>query len=80
VLFDAEQEVALVSSHLVHDGGPQKLARLAKAPGMRGVAELVRACLRRDPAKRCTVDDLARELAKLAPEIERLPWPVELPA
>jgi len=80
VLFDAEQEVALVSSHLVHDGGPQKLTRLARAPGMRAAAELVRSCLRRDPAKRCTVEDLTRELATLAPEIEHLPWPVELPA
>lgn len=79
VLFDAEEEVALVSSHLIHDGGPQKLTRLAKAPGMRGAAELVRSCLRRDPSKRCTVKDLIRDLAKLTTELDGVSWPVELP-
>ena len=46
---------------------------------MRSAAELVRTCLRRDPAKRPTVFDLARDLAALAPDLEGFAWPVELP-
>jgi len=79
LLFDAEEEVALVSSHLVHDGGPPKLARLAKAPGMAPLADLVRQCLRRDPSKRITVPALAKALDALAPSLEARAWPVELP-
>jgi serine/threonine protein kinase len=80
VLFDADQEVALVSSHLMHDGGPKKLERLAKVPGMAALAELVRTCLRRDPAKRVTLADLRKTLEILAPDLEERPWPIALSA
>ena len=78
VLFDAEEEVALVSSHLVHDGGPQKLTRLAKAPGMLGFAGLVRSCLRRDPAKRPNIAEIIKEIEILSAEAAGQSWPVEL--
>ncbi|MBK8216442.1 MAG: serine/threonine protein kinase [Myxococcales bacterium] len=79
VLFDAEEEVALVSSHLVHDGGPQKLTRLAKAPGMLGFAGLVLSCLRRDPAKRPTIGEIVKEIETLSADAAGHSWPVELP-
>lgn len=78
LLFDAEEEVALVSSHLVHDGGPPKLSRLEKAEGMGPLVDLVRRCLRRDPAKRITVPELAAALAALAPSLDKRAWPVAL--
>ncbi len=80
LLFDAEEEVALVSSHLMHDGGPAKLGRLAKVPGFAPLAELIRQCLRRDPQKRISVPALAKALEAGSPALEGLAWPVELPA
>ncbi len=80
VLFDADQQVALVSSHLVHDGGPPKLSRLAARSGFERVAGLASHCLRRDPRNRPTVEQVRRGLAELAPALEGLPWPAIPPS
>ncbi|HQY61674.1 MAG: serine/threonine protein kinase [Myxococcales bacterium] len=75
VLFDADQQVALVSSHLVHDGGPPKLSQLAARAGFERVAGLASHCLRRDPKNRPTIEQVRRGLAELSPALEVLPWP-----
>ena len=47
---------------------------------MAALAELVRTCLRRDPAKRVTLADLRKTLETLAPDLEERPWPIALSA
>lgn len=80
VLFDADQQVALVSSHLVHDGGPARLSRLASKSGFASVAGLVSRCLRRDPKSRPTIEEVRQSLAELTPALEVLPWPALPPS
>lgn len=48
LLFDADDEAALMSQQLSHDGWPDALAQLAEIDGMRPIAAVLGACLRRD--------------------------------
>ena len=50
-LFDAPNEVALISAHLMHDGDPPPVKRLAERGSTAGVAGALRRCLRKDPTR-----------------------------
>jgi serine/threonine protein kinase len=77
-LFHSPSEMAQVSMHLAHDGFPDPLRALAgEHPAL---AELLFSTLRHDPANRPTVDRVRAELARLAPQLGRLRWPLGAPA
>jgi serine/threonine protein kinase len=78
VLFQAESEMAQIAAHIAHDGFPTALRSLVKRPGLTGFAEFCFATLRHDPRDRPTASALRRELARLAPDLARLRWPIEL--
>ncbi len=46
-LFDAPNEVALITAHLMHDGLPAPIKKLADRPVTAGVAAVLRHCLRK---------------------------------
>ena len=52
LLFDAPDEMGLMSQHVSHDGWPLKLAALAQNPALSDLSVILAACLRRDPRDR----------------------------
>ena len=75
-LFDGEDEIALVTHHVSHDGWPAKLATLVHLPPFAEVAKLLAACLRRDPRHRPSAAALRHALAGVAPSLSSEPWPI----
>ena len=75
-LFDADNEVAQVAMHVMHDGFPPLLKTLAGNPGLAPIAELLFATLRRNPADRLSASALRKELARITPTVARQPWPL----
>ena len=64
-LFDAPNEVALVTAHLTHDGVPPPVKRLAERPATAQLAAALRRCLRKAPSKRGTAAEMRAELAQV---------------
>jgi serine/threonine protein kinase len=77
VLFDANSEMALIASHVAHDGFPAPLRALSKRPDLARLVELLFSTLRREPANRPTASAVRRELSRLAPALSRMPWPLD---
>lgn len=73
MLFDADSEVAIVSKHLVHDGHPEPLERLAH---VRPLVELLQHTLRRDPRARWSVPQVRSALRAIAKVAGGFPWPL----
>lgn len=76
VLFDADNELTQVALHVSHDGFPEPLKALARDPHLTPLTELLFAMLRRNPADRITATAARKELSRLAPTLQRLPWPL----
>jgi serine/threonine protein kinase len=79
VLFDADNELHMISQHLAHDGFPPKLRALASNPKYAGLAELLFALLRRAPEDRLTIRDARPELEKKLARLKARDWPIPLP-
>ncbi|MFT3769793.1 MAG: serine/threonine-protein kinase [Minicystis sp.] len=75
-LFDAPNEVALISQHLTHDGLPAGVKKLADRGITAGLASVLRRCLRRDPRQRGTVVEIREELRAVAAALGGKSWPV----
>ncbi len=75
-LFDAPNEVALISAHLMHDGAPPPVKKLAERPATAGVAALMAKCLRKDPTARASVAEIREALGRVAQEIAGRAWPL----
>jgi hypothetical protein len=75
-LFDAPNEVALISAHLVHDGSPGPVKRLADKSPTSALAGVLRKCLRKSPEHRGTVSEIRAELRKVGASIATRSWPV----
>ncbi|HKY35456.1 MAG TPA: serine/threonine-protein kinase [Polyangiaceae bacterium] len=80
LLFDAEDETAIMSAHIGHDGWPEKLARLAHIPESAELARLLAACLRRDPKNRPTANQARRALRDLTPKLAGVSFPLGPPS
>jgi len=78
LLFEAEDETAILSLHVMHDGWPDRLARFAQIPEYRDLAMVLAACLRQDPRKRPTVRQARTALAKAGKNLHDRPWPISL--
>jgi serine/threonine protein kinase len=75
-LFDAPNEVALVTAHLMHDGLPPPVKRLADRAATAGLAGVLRMCLRKSPAARASALEVRGELKKVGAAIATRRWPV----
>jgi hypothetical protein len=78
VLFDAESEMMQIALHVGHDGFPPAVRAMSKQPELAALAELLFATLRRSPADRPTVGAVRKELARVAPALARLAWPIQV--
>ena len=76
-LFGGMTDAALISAHLTHDGVPPPIRRLAETRAHASLAAFLVCCLRQNPSQRASVTDLRRELHARAPDLARLPWPIE---
>jgi hypothetical protein len=77
VLFDSDSEMAQIGLHMAHDGLPPPLRALGKRPELRALAEVIFSTLRRSPAERPTAAVVRKELARVAPALARMPWPID---
>jgi serine/threonine protein kinase len=80
LLFDAGDEMSLMSLHVSHDGWPQKLAALAHSPALADLSVILAACLRRDPRDRPTAAATRKAFAKARAKLRSFAWPVSVPA
>jgi hypothetical protein len=77
-LFQAMNEMALISAHLAHDGLPPPLRAFASRVGFGPLGELIFWTLRRDPALRWTVGKVREAMRALAPQFTSLKWPLSI--
>jgi hypothetical protein len=75
-LFDGQSELAVINSHLTHDGYPEKLLSLRQHPGLTAVCDLIANGLRQHPGERITMHDMRAGLRELLPGLRQLPWPL----
>jgi serine/threonine protein kinase len=76
LLFSAEDEMALVSLQIIHDGMPDKLRKLGTMSAATRLASLLGHCLRRDPRNRPTAAEVRRGLVDLGAELRAQTWPL----
>lgn len=75
-LFDGDDLFGIIRQHLAHDGLPPGIAELRARPELRKLAEILTRALRPNPAQRTRIRMLRTELARLAPSIRELEWPL----
>ncbi|HKQ69442.1 MAG TPA: protein kinase, partial [Polyangiaceae bacterium] len=75
-LFDQTTEMDLIQGHMSHDGWPTPLRSWYRQKEVALLAQLVGHCLRRNPGERIDVARFRKDLAKLVPELSKLPWPL----
>ena len=79
LLFDAEDEMALMTHHVQHDGWPTKLAALATSAEYANACVILAACLRRDPTSRPTAAETRKALADTTRWLKDATWPLRAP-
>jgi hypothetical protein len=79
-LFQADDEMALLSLHVEHDGWPPKVAAMGRDPILADLGKLLARCLRRDPRQRPSATQLRKALGPLAQKYRSAAWPIPLPA
>lgn len=76
LLFDGDTAVAIVGTHLEHDGMPERLRHFMRAPHLASLMELFAQGIRPDPAARIDIEALRGGLAELAPALASMRWPL----
>jgi serine/threonine protein kinase len=82
LLFDADEETALMSQHVSHDGWPDQLQALASTRELHDLAVVIGSSIRRDPRNRPTSAELKKSFAQVALRLEaaQLGWPLPVTA
>ncbi len=73
-LFRDAHHLAVIASHVAHDGNPPGLTKLWSSPALAGLGNVLSWGLRRDPRMRCTISELRQGLARLG--LEQFGWPL----
>lgn len=76
VLFDGDDLFGVIRQHLAHDGLPAGITALRGRPELRKLASILSHALRANPAKRTRIRMFRTELARVAPQLRNLPWPL----
>ncbi len=76
MLFDSEDLFQVIRQHLAHDGIPPGIAELRARAELRKLADVLSRALRANPAQRSRIRMIRTELARLAPQLRQLAWPV----
>jgi eukaryotic-like serine/threonine-protein kinase len=77
-LFDGQDEMALVTQHVSHDGWPSRLAKLGRWTRTADLSVVLAACLRHDPRARPTATAVRTALAPIAERLAGEAWPISL--
>ena len=75
-LFSGSSELAVINSHLSHDGYPDKLLQLRQTPQLTSLCDLLANGLRQNPADRITVNQMRGGIRQLAASLTDLRWPM----
>jgi serine/threonine protein kinase len=75
-LFDGDDLFGVIRQHLAHDGLPPGISSLRARPELRRLAEILSRALRANPAARTRVRMFRTELARVAPSLRDLAWPL----
>jgi hypothetical protein len=75
-MFDAANEMAMITKHASHDGMPERLAELARDPHTAALAEVLQKGLRQQPLERASLSTLRAELLRVAADLAPLSWPL----
>ncbi len=75
-LFDGPTDVAIIASHITHDGEPPPIDAMAEQSALQPLAELLRRCLRHDPHERASIAELRPQIAEVAHSLRRMRWPL----
>lgn len=73
-------EVAIITSHLTHDGDFDGLRWLAQDPSLAPVAKTISGAMRQDPRARTTMGDLRAQLDAIALTLDGARWPLGVDA
>jgi serine/threonine protein kinase len=82
LLFDADEETALMSQHVSHDGWPEQLRALATTRELHDLAVLIGSCIRRDPRNRPSAAEVKKALGSISLKLNQahLNWPLPVQA
>ena len=75
-LVHGTSEVAIITTHLSHDGDFDGLRWLAQDAELAPLAEALGEAMRQDPRARTSIDTLREDLAAIAPRVADRPWPL----
>lgn len=76
MLFDGPDVFSIIRQHLTHDGLPPGIAKLRARPEYLKLADILSRALRANPAHRTRIRMLRTELARVAPQLRDLSWPL----
>jgi hypothetical protein len=76
LLFDGDTAVAIVATHLEHDGVPPRLAQYLRIPHLQPLMELFARALHPDPLRRADIGTVRRSLSAIAPNLASSSWPL----
>jgi serine/threonine protein kinase len=76
-LFDEPSDMATVSAHLLHDGLPGPVRKLAENPRYEPLGMFLFHALRHSPADRPTTTELRKRLKALGDHLRPMKWPVD---
>jgi hypothetical protein len=76
-LFDEPSDMATVSAHLLHDGLPGPVRKLAENPRFEPLGMFLFHALRHNPADRPTATELRKRLKALGDHLRPIKWPVD---
>ncbi len=77
-LVHGNGEVAIITSHLSHDGDFDGLRWLAQDPELSAIAQVLSGAVRQDPRARTPIDELRDQLGALAPVFAQHRWPLDV--
>jgi tetratricopeptide (TPR) repeat protein len=76
VLMDGDSLKAVMDQHHAQQPAADTLARMARAPSLASLADLLRAAVSREPKRRPTAGRLRAGFASIRPEVSSLRWPL----
>jgi hypothetical protein len=80
LLFEAADEMALVTRHVSHDGWLPELAAMNEVKDLGRLARTIAACLRHDPRDRLSAREARERFAIALEPVENQAWPIQVPA
>ena len=80
LLFEAADEMALVTRHVSHDGWLPELANMNEMKDLGRLARTIAACLRHDPRDRLSAREARERFAIALAPLEHHAWPLVVPA